>query len=486
MDNEKKILLLLFVIPLLLVLFYLNEGLFHYDAIVLAQAVEKTYETSKLQPAINGRYGTVIIASILYFPFWLLGQNADLAVRLTSAVFYALSIPAAYLFIRMLFSSQSIGIYAAGLFAASPVYLSPNTFGKEHGMALFFVFTAFYLLLRGLQRNEAKALMASTVLLVISHTVREATLYFLPFYFFLAFFIKSKFKANTRLKYLLFPYVAGFMLLYFAYFDFIIQKTFFPEQIGTAYFIPRIELRQLAYQAVWQTNPVVLLFFAVAGIVIGIMQNQLPSLFMLVLLLGSFLFFANISTFAARYLDVFIFGLCTFSAVAISKIRWKIVGSLLCGYLIISSLLLIVPILSARHEYNGQKKVGLWIANNTPGDSIIITQDDAPFVTYYGKRTVVGPPIGSLAGSIGFAERMKEKIQNNTSVYLTISGLFEDPDDINKNLLPRYLGFESNYTLLSEDFHNAEIKMQRYYQIIWKLGLNATQKSVILPEEIRQ
>jgi len=486
MDNEKKILLLLFVLPLLLVLFYLNDGLFHYDSIVLAQAVEKTFGSRSLQPAINGRYGAVILTSFAYFPFWLFGQNADLAVRLTGAFFYAASIPAAYLFLRTLFASQLVGIYGAVLFASAPIYLSPNTFGKEHGVALFFVFSAFYFLLRGLQKKEKSMLILSAFFIIVAHTVREATLFFLPFYFFLVFVVKSKFCFGEKVKYVLVSYFVGICLLYFTYFDFIIQKTLFPEQVGTAYLIPRPELRRLAYSAIWQTTPILLLVSASIGILLGLQhkRTRMPAFFMFAWLGSSFLFFANISTFAARYLDVFIFGMCAFSAVALTRIKWKIASHLFCGYLVLSSLLLITPILSSRHEYNGQKNVGLWIENNTPVDSIIISQDDAPFISYYGKRTVFGPPVGNLTASIEFALSIREKVQNGTPVYLTISALFEDPDDINKNVLPRYLGFETNHTILSEDFHNAEVRLQRYYQIVWKLGLNSSRKSVKLPEEI--
>ncbi len=477
--DDKKSCIMLFLLPLLLALFYLNEGLFHYDAIVLAQAVEKTFETKQLQPAVNGRYGAVIITAVVYFPFWLLGQNADLAVLLTSAIFYAASIPAVYLFIRTLFGNQLIGVYAAALFAATPIYLSPNTFGKEHGMALFFVFSAFYLLLRGLQKGNGKILAASAAALIISHTVREATLFFLPFYLFLAFFTKAGVDARQRAKCVLAPYAICFLILYLTYFGFVIQKTFFPSQAGTAYLFPRPELRKLAFDAIWQTTPITMLTFAAAGIFFG-MKKKLQTTFVLAMLLTSFVFFANISTFAARYLDVFMFALAVLAAVGLAFVAQKsrIAAHAITGYLCISSLLIITPILSVRSNYNGQMHVGQWIAQNTTQDAVIITQDDAPFITYYGRRQTIGPPTGNLSATIEFVEKVSEILAKNTSVYLTISGLFDDPEDINKNALPRYFEFANNHSILSEDFHNAEIRMQRYYQIIWELkAKNNTRQS---------
>ena len=119
-------------------LYFINEGLFHYDSVILAKAVEDVYRTGHLQPAVGGRYGIVIINSILYFPFYCLGQNADLMTRLSSVLFYALSIPSFFIFIKDLFEDHIQGFFAAILLAVTPFYLVPNTYGKEHGMSMFF------------------------------------------------------------------------------------------------------------------------------------------------------------------------------------------------------------------------------------------------------------------------------------------------------------------------------------------------------------
>ncbi|MBI4147707.1 glycosyltransferase family 39 protein [Candidatus Woesearchaeota archaeon] len=477
--NEKHLLGLLFVLPLLVGAYFLNEGLFHYDAIVLAQAVEQSFETGSVHPAVNGRYGAVVLTAIVYLPFWLAGKNADVAVRFASVLFYALSIPAAFLFVRKLFGNVRTGVYAALLFASAPVYSSPNTFGKEHGMALFFVFLSFYFLLKGLQDKVPRYLVYSAVVLVASHAVREATLYFLPLYGFLAVCLRSRLSVRDRVLAVVIPYVAGFMVLYFAYFDAVIAKTLFPAQAGTAYLLPRQELRALALLSLRQSTPVLLALAGGFGVVVGVWKKSLPTMFMAAWLLSSFAFFANISTFAARYLDVFVFALCVLAAVALagipSKYAWA--GHMVVAYLCVSSLWMIVPVLSARSDYNGQVRVGEWIAAHTPDNAVIITQDDAPFVSYYGKRKVLGPPRGELSKSVEFVRLVSALIVNKTPVFLTVSGLFDDPDDINKNLFPRYFDFVSNKTILSEDFHNAEIRQQRYYQIIWKLGVrsNASQ-----------
>ncbi len=463
----------LFFIPFLVVLVFLNQGLFHYDAIVLAQAVEKTFETGKLQPAINGRYGSVILTSIVYFPFWLVGQNADFATRITAAFFYVASIPVAYLFLQAFYKNMLIALFGALLFATTPIYLSPNTYGKEHGVALFFVFFSFYNLLLGLQRQEVKRLLWAGVLLVIAHTVREATLFFVLYYFFLVFFTKSALTTKQRMIYTVLPYILFLFVLNVLYFDFILAKTLFPKQVGTAYFYPSEELRVQAVSAIQKTTPVLFLILAGMGAIGGVYvkQTRFATLFILALLFGSFVLFANISTFAPRYLDVTVFCIATLAATALSFFHKKSKVFAYSFFIVVcvSSLIIITPLLWARQGSNGQVAVGYWIQKNTSDAALIITQDDAPFISYYGKRQIVGPPIKNLTASVLFMQELERKINEGVPVYLTVSGLFDDPEEINKNLFHKYFVLNMTARILSEDFHNAEIERQRYYQIIWQL-----------------
>jgi len=172
--------LCVFIAALVLGLAYLNEGLFHYDAISLAQAVEKTYATGSLQPAINGRYGSVVLSAVTYLPFWLAGHTADLPVRLTSIFWYAASIPFFFLFLARYFKTNTIAFSASVLLLSAPIYLSPNTFGKEHGMSLAFLFLALFLLLRGMGNKWWYT--ASAPALAFSISIREAVLVLIPFY----------------------------------------------------------------------------------------------------------------------------------------------------------------------------------------------------------------------------------------------------------------------------------------------------------------
>ena len=99
----RRIIILLFLLNFITGMLFINEGLFHHDSVRLAQAVEKTYKTGRLQPAVRGRYGLVVVNSLIYLPFFLLGQNADFATRFSSILFHSLSIVALFLLIKELF-----------------------------------------------------------------------------------------------------------------------------------------------------------------------------------------------------------------------------------------------------------------------------------------------------------------------------------------------------------------------------------------------
>ena len=94
--------LILFISSLALGIRFMNDGLFHYDSIILAQAVEKTFETGELHGQINQRYGSVILHGLVYLPFWILGYEAEWPLLFAGVLFHALSVAALFLFIQEL------------------------------------------------------------------------------------------------------------------------------------------------------------------------------------------------------------------------------------------------------------------------------------------------------------------------------------------------------------------------------------------------
>lgn len=156
------------------------------DSVALAMAVEKTCQTGILQPAVHGRYGAVIINSILYFPFHLFEQNADFVTRFSSVLFHALSIVAFYYFIRNLFRDRIQAIFGALLLSFTPLYFNPNTYGKEHGMGLFFLLLSFIALDAAMRKSSNLLTLFACAINVFSITVRESLIWTVPLFYLFA------------------------------------------------------------------------------------------------------------------------------------------------------------------------------------------------------------------------------------------------------------------------------------------------------------
>ena len=193
-SKRTWIALFLFLLNFTLGLTFLNEGLFHFDSVVLAQAVEKTCSTGILQPAINGRYGSVIINSVLYLPFYLLGHNADFVTRFSSILFHSLSIAILFIFLKGLLNDLLIALFTALLLSFTPFYFSPNTYGKEHGMALFFLLSSFCLLQRAVRKKSLILTGLSAFIFIFTITIRESIIVTAPLFILLYFNPSFSFK----------------------------------------------------------------------------------------------------------------------------------------------------------------------------------------------------------------------------------------------------------------------------------------------------
>ncbi|MCX5712721.1 MAG: hypothetical protein NTY47_06630 [Candidatus Omnitrophica bacterium] len=77
MNKARAIVLFLFLSNLIIGIVFINEGIFHHDSVVLAQATEKTCQSARLYPQIRGRYGSIIVNSMIYLLSFIAGKNAD-------------------------------------------------------------------------------------------------------------------------------------------------------------------------------------------------------------------------------------------------------------------------------------------------------------------------------------------------------------------------------------------------------------------------
>ncbi len=196
----RSAVIFLFLLNFLIGLVFINEGLFHHDSVILAQAVEKTFHTGILQPAVRGRYGSVITSFLVSLPFLIFGLYSDSVINLSSILFHSLSIAVLFLFVRELFNDNRQAFYCALLFSFTPFYSIPNTYGKEHGASMFFLILAFLLLYRGVNKKSSFFVALSTLIFVFTITIRESILIALPLFLLLFFRPKIAIRPLTPAK----------------------------------------------------------------------------------------------------------------------------------------------------------------------------------------------------------------------------------------------------------------------------------------------
>ncbi|MCM8831321.1 MAG: hypothetical protein NC918_03930 [Candidatus Omnitrophica bacterium] len=267
-------LFILFFLNFLTGLIFINEGLFHYDAVVLAKAVENTYKFHKLQPAVSARYGAGIVNSIIYFPFYILGETADFSVRFTSVLFGSLSIVALFLFVFELGDNFFIAFVVSLLFSFTPFYFSPNTYGKEHGICNFFLFLSWTLVLKGIKKNSLFFLILSSLFFIFTISIRESALVTTPWYFLLYFLPKIskpfriQFNKNSlKLKNFLSFFFRFFNRIFiFLYLKPIFYRELFVKDIMAVNFLGLYSpILRTAFRDLFKAVPVLLFIFSLVG-----------------------------------------------------------------------------------------------------------------------------------------------------------------------------------------------------------------------------
>lgn len=484
----------LFLLNFITALCLINEGLFHCDSVMLAQATEKTYATGLLAPSLNGRYGAVIVNSLVYLPFFLAGQNADFATRLSGILFHSLSIVALFLFVRQILGSLRVAFFSALLFSFTPFYFVPNTYGKEHGAAMFFLLLSFYLLLRGLNKKSLSLLSLAGISFVFSVSIRESMLAAIPL--FILLYLSAEVSINPvrviippdrlKLKFILpsaLSLLLGLSLLYFMYLKKVIYQTFFIKDTATVFFLSIFSRSfKLALSDLFTSIHPVLFVFSLCGAVKMLYDKKIfPALFLLSCFLLIF-YFGNTSCYVARHLDLVAIPVFVFAAYALSqaclKYKWMVFFLILS--FVLSMFIFIYPLLYIRHRYNGEKQFALYVSAKTENNAIIIAMDYVPFIEYYAKRKAIVYPIADMAKMNNFISEINGYLKQGIPVYLKDLSLSYDTGQggfLAKALMDNYdMILVGNK--LTEDFHRPELKFRFYRDSLLKIQLKKRGKDV--------
>jgi hypothetical protein len=485
-------LILLFLLNFSAGLIYLNEGLFHFDSVWLARAVENTYKTSMLHPQVKGRYGSVLINLIVYLPFYLMGQNADLSVRVSSVLFHALSVVAFFLFIRELFKNTIQAFFAGLLLSFTPFYFQPNTYGKEHGASLFFALLAFYFLVKGLNRNSLILSNLASALFIFSVSIREGMLILLPFFLLVYFeplitmkplnvtFPKERCKPKFIIPFFLFFCVVFSFPFFFYLKDVIFDTLTFRGSLGNNFFVGFTRLVfENAFPDLFISMPFLLFLLYFFGIFLMLRDKKYFKVAFFILWSLTIFYLGNLIGYSARTLEVImvaIYGLASYALCYLYGKR-KIVAYSLVIYIVLSMFLFMLPMLEFRHSYNGAKRAALLISRDTPDNSLIIAHDFWVFLDYYGNRKTLkfpestSDPESTRERVDEFVNKVKGILNNKVPVYIVADALNNFCFLILRTSLLGNFDFTFVKQYLNEDYHRPELQINLFKERLFRVRL---------------
>ncbi len=477
----------LFAASLALRMVYLNDGLFHFDSVMMVENVEKTAATGQFHSWF--RSGAEIVNLILYLPLHaIIGlEKADYTARLTNAIFGSLSVSVLFLMTYLLLDRIFAGLSAAILFSVSPLFLSVTTIAKVHGVETFFVLTAIYLVFRFHRTRSRVALAFSAASMGFAPWVRESALLFVPIYV-LAYLRPELYVARRFLRVpacallpanlacILVPLLLVLGLgLYVDIFDRFYQQVLNPVDFNSAQFIGffspilPIALRDAA------TNfglPIAVLGASGIGLLLVEDRDKFLPVF-LVAWLSTVFYFGNVPSYGARYLTVASIPVYVFVGVSLSALsslsnRLARPGaSVVLALVSALSFSSVYPLLEYRSRVSGPKDYALWLKEQVPPDALIIVMDDSVFVRYYAGLRTKSPPIGDAEAMQGWTREVGEILKSGTPVYLIGTARAYHPQF--RKTLSSHFALQKIASRRTEDYHRAELRFTLYESLLIRI-----------------
>jgi hypothetical protein len=461
----------LFAVTLLYLLAYQNEGIFHLDAIYLAQAVEHLYDGVWL---FGWRFGAVLANALVYFPFWLAGESAERSTVIASILFHALSVPVAFAFVARLSRSPLQAALAAGLFAVAPVFTIANTFGKEYGLAMLVVVAAFERAVAAHDRGRAAPAAVSGLLFALSYTVWEGLLLATPIYLVLLFAPRRwrlrPLPARTRVAAGAAAGYAVGLSIALATSLLAMLRIYAAAPHMTRVGRPAWSLAMAAGDLVYFQGWPLLAASGLGAALAWRWARYRPILFSGVLLVATGVVYGSLTTYGPRYLALCALGLSMFAGAAFHFLSraTRAAGIVAYALTVVVMLAAAHPLLAPRRDFNGPKHFAQFIAEVTEPNSLVIVMDESRFVEYYAHRATLGHPIGDRTAIDAWASALRHESQRR-ALYLTDSGLTYDPGQLVRQALDQRFTRVLIGTRPTEDYHHAERQRRPYDGHLWRL-----------------
>ena len=187
--KELLFLILIFILALFLRIWQLakiptgihgDEASIGYNAYSLLKTAKD--QNGNLLPLTIDQFGDYRPAGYHYLdiPFVAIFGLNELAVRLPSAIFGALTVIIFYLLLLELWQNKIISFLGAGLLAITPWHINISRATSEGVIAAFFIILGFYFLLRGTKSNKNSFVVWAIVSFLISSFFYHSARFFAP------------------------------------------------------------------------------------------------------------------------------------------------------------------------------------------------------------------------------------------------------------------------------------------------------------------
>ena len=409
----------------------------------------------------------VVFSSVIFLKlFQMISNDTGYILNLTSVLFASFGIGFLFLFLNELTRKKDFAFFCSIIFSFLPIFLSVTVYAKGHSFAFFYAMIALYYLVKYVNKGKVLDAILFSLFFLAGLLCRNTNLAYLPAIVGIIFYKKINI---TNLKKLV-PVVVT-MIFYFL----LRFKNLLYWRGATVFYLENILfMRQRIVDGLYNSISFFGFFLIIFFIYLARYDKELRklALFSILWFIPYFSIIIFATNFSVRYLIPVLAPIIMVMGASISYLfrRKKILGIICLLVLIISFSLKMVPILDFRHQYCGPKEFAEFVMENTENDSVIISNDESVFFTYYANRTVIGySPYPTPAEHRTTILKFIELLKSNTSLYVTGAVYYTPiPNDVlNKNFIIEEVG-----SAVNEEYRHAELNLRTRIEPLFRIKLN--------------
>ena len=487
--SERAILIGIFLFSLILRIMYKNDGLFHFDSLADTWAIERAFNNFGIEYSYAyGAPGMVVLGAIVFGITKIFGAAApETAYFILTFVTAALDSVLLYLIVKKISNSKFIGIASGLLLAVNPVFLSVTTYPKTPSIAMFFSLLSIYMIQKYVDTKKQKFIILSGLSMGYALTIRPfEAFYFLPLAYiysqasiknFKLSIAKYTFSIKNALSFAIPCVVLWYVFMmgrfksfggFFAFFEAMGVET----RGGFQGLFSSMLKQTIGYI---HTNIGWLGWILFALGLYVLLRNRVNQFVIFILWFApTFFYLGNISPVEPRFIMpvyVAVLIVVSYGIYTVYK-SYRAIGIILLITMLITTFMVIQPVISYRHDYSGTKGFAEWVAQNTEPNAQIMTNDLGFFIRYYGDRSIfIHPRPGEedFNTLTEFNKLLDNYTENGYPVYATGEGFAIDPDLRVRDLILSKFNPEVVGQADLEVYQGSELQLQIVQQTLIRL-----------------